>query len=128
MSAPISLYMVRTAFILTSADTASSARALMAQHRLHHLPVVDEDQLVGVVSDTGLGQLTAADDHVVDALMVDVTEVKPEIPLPDVLALMQEHDLSSVVVTGDQGIEGVFTLTEAMRVFEEMRQQRMDPG
>jgi acetoin utilization protein AcuB len=117
MALPISHYMVRTLFVLASEDSASSARALMAQHELHYLPVVDEEQLVGVVSDFALAKLTAADARVVDALTADVTEVVSTIPLTDVLALMQEHQLSSVVVTGETGIEGVFTITDAMREF-----------
>jgi len=118
MALPISHYMVRTLFVLSSEDSASSARDLMAEHGLHHLPVVDENQLVGVVSDTALGKPTVA--TVADALTADVTEVVPTIELTAVLALMDEHHLSSVVVTGEGGIEGVFTLTDAMRDFGHM--------
>jgi len=123
MALPISHYMVRTLFVLSSEDSASSARALMAQHELHYLPVVDENQLVGVVSDSALAKLTGEHDRVADALTADVTEVVPTIPLTEILALMQEHQLSSVVVTGESGIEGVFTLTDAMRDFGEMLEQ-----
>lgn len=119
MTLSISHYMVRTTVVLSSEDDAGWARDQMAELGFHHLPVVDENQLVGVVSGSALVEAHVG--RVADALTADVTEVVPTLPLTDVLALMHEHHLSSVVVTGADGIEGLFTLADATSASEHAR-------
>jgi CBS domain-containing protein len=126
MSIPISRYMTPTLLAVTSKDTANGARELMQQHTLAHLPVVDQDQLVGVVSERDLQRWRTHDDLVVDAMTTNIAKVDEATPLDQVLSLMTTDHLGSVIVTSKSLIAGIFTMTDAMRAFVEMLREATD--
>jgi CBS domain-containing membrane protein len=110
---PVSRYMTRSPHVVAPRDKLTKARSLMRRHQIHHLPVVDADaRLVGIVSDHDVG---AQDDKVIDAMTHDVVTVDANATLDEVVALMQTGRINSVVVTGNAGIEGIFTATDAVR-------------
>jgi CBS domain-containing protein len=110
---PVSRYMTKSPHVVAPRDKLTKARSLMRRHRIHHLPVVDADaRLVGIVSDHDVGAL---DDKVIDAMTHDVVTVDANATLDEVVALMQTGRINSVVVTGNAGIEGIFTATDAVR-------------
>jgi CBS domain-containing protein len=111
---PISRYMTRAPYVLAPRDTMSTARAVMREHGIHHLPVLDRDaKLVGIVSDRDL--IGMSNDPIRDAMTVDVAAVDVNASLDEVVALMQTGRITSVVVTGTHGVEGIFTATDAVR-------------
>jgi acetoin utilization protein AcuB len=120
---PVSRYMTSTPRIVTSHDTLSTARELMMAHSIHHLPVVDDGQLVGIVSDNDLERTRSYDEHVSDAMTCNVTRVDEAAPLDEAVTLMNAGRLGSLVVTGKAGITGIFTVTDAMRAFAEILQR-----
>jgi acetoin utilization protein AcuB len=110
----ISRYMTRAPYVLAPKDKVSTARAVMREHGVHHLPVLDRNaKLVGIISDRDL--FGAADDLVRDAMTADVAAVDVDAALDEVVALMQTGRITSVVVTGSRGVEGIFTTTDAVR-------------
>jgi acetoin utilization protein AcuB len=115
---PVSRYMTPNPYAIGSRDTLAEARSMMQEHRIRHLPVVDEDRLVGIVSDRDLASCVT-DDRVADAMTSDVATVNENAPLDEVVNLMDAGKFGSVVVTGKHGIEGIFTVTDAMRAFGE---------
>ena len=50
----------------------------------------------------------------------DVAAVTMNAPLDEVLDLMGAGRISSVVITGSKGIEGIFTVTDTLRAFSEL--------
>jgi CBS domain-containing protein len=82
------------------------------------LPVVDNDVLVGIVSDRDLPH-HITDDRVAGVMTCDVATVTSGAPLDEVLTLMEAGRFGSVVVTGPHGVEGIFTLTDALHVFSQ---------
>lgn len=91
---------------------------MMRELGIHHLPVVDDDKLVGIISDRDLSTIVL-DDTVADAMTNDVAAVTMNAPLDEVLDLMAAGRIGSVVITGSKGIEGIFTVTDALRAFSE---------
>ena len=122
---PISRYMTPAPHAVAPNDTVLAARAVMGQYRIHHLPVVAEQALVGIVSDRDLHG--ASDDSVADAMSRQVASVATLAPLDEVVALMEAQRIGSVVVVGAAGVEGIFTLTDALRAFGDML-RRMERG
>ena len=59
LEAPLATVMSKRPFTITTNQYAFQALLLMSQHNIHHLPVLDDGQLVGVVSTTDLMQLQA---------------------------------------------------------------------
>ncbi|MDH3452353.1 MAG: CBS domain-containing protein [Gammaproteobacteria bacterium] len=110
----------------------ADAQALMREHRVHHLPVVKERELVGVLSDRDIklllgpdfdypepGDLTVADAYRADSYTTDLNT-----PLDIVLLEMAERHVGSVVVTRKGNLAGIFTATDACREFGLLLQRR----
>lgn len=111
------------------------AMALMEKHGVHHLPVTDENDLVGVISkhdmnaaethsdDRGSTGLKVRDVYVRDAYVVDLNE-----PLDNVLLNMATRHIGSVLVTRKGKLVGVFTSNDACRCFGEYLRERSPRG
>lgn len=120
---PVSRYMTPNPRAVAPRDRLSVARALMHELQIRHLPVIDHDRLVGILSDRDLNQIHAPEDNVADAMSPDVTTVAAKTPIDEVVALMEAKHFGSVVVMGDVGVAGIFTLTDAMRAFTNVVQR-----
>src|SRR5690349_4415202 len=114
---PVSRYMTPNPSVVAPRDSISTARTRMNDGNVHHLPVLDGDKLVGLVSDHDLLAIHISEDRVADAMTCHVAEVPEATPLDEVIALMDDKQLGSVVITGKAGVQGIFTLTDAMRAF-----------
>ena len=99
----------------------SVAHALMREHHVRHLPVVDGGVLVGILSDGDLRFAEALRD--IDTSRVRVEEVMtkepyfvaPSASLGEVAAHMAEHRYGCAVVMDGAKIAGIFTSTDALR-------------
>jgi acetoin utilization protein AcuB len=98
--------------------------AMMEAHGIRHIPIVDADRPVGIVSDrdtrliqrlAGAEQLTARDIMVPEPYVVG-----PEEPLEDVALAMGRQRIGSAIVTEDGRIAGIFTLTDALNALIEI--------
>src|SRR5207245_10546310 len=91
-------------------DSIAIARQLMAKHRINQLPVLDNDNLVGIVTDRDIrdayptSMLIArtkeidefAESYTLDAVMThDSLTVRPESPLPSAVSLLRRHRIGS---------------------------------
>ena len=129
MKPPPSLAQAMTPFPYAIDRQASieKARQMMDQHGIRHLPVTEEGDLVGVVSDRDLrsvlflplgrgsvGDLTVADLYVPDAYTVDLNE-----PIEEVLLAMAERHIGSALVTRKGRLAGIFTAVDVCRCFGE---------
>jgi CBS domain-containing protein len=123
----VSRYMTRRPHAVASRDKLSTARDVMRRYQIHHLPVIDDRTLVGIVSDRDVRDFDGLDEHVADAMTQQVAQVQATTSLDEVLALMQAGRFNSVVVTGVDGVEGIFTSTDALRAFSDVL-QRADEG
>lgn len=101
------------------------AKAMMAEHGIRHLPVVEGHALLGVVSDRDLkrcqtpeagaqpdAELSVGDAFVDHAYMVDVSE-----RLDAVLSHMWEERIGSTLVLKAGKLAGIFTAADACRQF-----------
>jgi len=106
-------------------ESLRRARALMVEHQVRHLPVLRQQTLVGVLSDRDLkraldpsiglpsgDELFVRDVYVPDAYVVDSST-----PLDIVLEHMAAHHVGSALVTKHGRLAGIFTATDACRVY-----------
>ena len=119
-----------------SVDAGASvddALNFMREHQIRHLPVTENGELAGIISDRDIklilgpdfaypkgDELRVRDAMVREAYVVDLGE-----RLDDVLQHMAEHQLGSAIVTRKGKLAGVFTVTDACRAFAEFLREQL---
>ena len=101
---------------------------MMDEHRIRHLPVVDREKLVGIVSDRDLrletkptsgraeeSKLTVGEICERDVYVVELTE-----RLDGVLDEMLRRRIGSAVVVKADRVVGIFTSVDACRVLRRL--------
>ena len=107
--------------------TLDDAEKLMQEHGIHHLPVTENHDVVGIITQRDIvaararrkargrsTKLAVSDIYVPEVYMVDLNE-----PLQNVLLEMAERHIGSAVVTRHGKLAGVFTSVDACRCFAE---------
>ena len=89
---------------LRSDDTVEHALGLLIEHRVRHLPVVDGDHLLGIISETQLMDAPSADAHVDQLVRERPVSIHPNAHIFDAARIMVEHDLTTLPVTRE-GLE-----------------------
>jgi acetoin utilization protein AcuB len=127
--------MTKNPVTVESSDSVRVALTTLLELDIRHLPIVEADQLIGIVSDRDLRQLTpplATDDEsaakaerlltqpVSSIMSSDVLSVDPEMDAGDVVDLMIEHRVGAIPVvepgTGELvGIVSYIDLLKAAR-------------
>jgi acetoin utilization protein AcuB len=108
------------------------AREFMRTHDIRHLPVTENGELIGIVSDRDIKSLHDADPNsnapatpsVRDAYVADPFVVDVGDSLEAVLNVMAERHLGSALVTKKGRLVGIFTSTDAYRHFAEFIRDR----
>jgi len=103
-----------------ASQSLAEAHARMREHQIRHLPVLENGQVVGVVSQGDLRLLESIDD--VDINRVTVEEamihhpylVAREESLLSVLGRMFERRLGSILVMDRDRLVGIFTAVDAV--------------
>jgi acetoin utilization protein AcuB len=107
---------------VTIADSATVEQALsiIEEHKLRHLPVVDErDTLVGIVSEKDL--LRARADAPIETVMTrDVVTVTEYTALEEAARIMADHKISSLPVMRNGKLVGIITETDLFNIFLEL--------
>ena len=102
-------------------ESLASAHALMRNHGLRHLPVLDGTKLVGIVSERDLylietlRDVNPEDVRVEEAMTVRTYCVSPETSLEEVAGQMAEHKYGCALVLEGGAVVGMFTTVDALR-------------
>jgi acetoin utilization protein AcuB len=117
-------------------DSLLHARELMVRHQVRHLPVKAGSALVGVLTDRDLkraldpdlglppkDELFVRDVFEPEAYIVDSSE-----PIDNVLEHMAAEHIGSALVTKHDHLVGIFTATDACRVFCRHLRSIFPPG
>jgi acetoin utilization protein AcuB len=121
MTPAISRYMTEQPWTIGRSESLAAAHALMRKHHVRHLPVVENGNLVGIVSVGDLHLLETIDDFSLDEIPVQeaMTEhpfvVTRDTPLEEVVGIMADKKYGSAIIVGRKGVEGIFTTSDACR-------------
>jgi acetoin utilization protein AcuB len=105
-----------------------SAKSVLAQFGIHHLPVTEDGQLAGVVTasglkraaDQGLNVAVGSAARVRDFVSREILIVAPDTPLPEVVMRMADQHAEAVFVVRDAALLGIFTLSDACRRYAQL--------
>jgi len=110
-------------------DSIGIARELMAKHRVNQLPVLDNDVLVGIVTDGDLrdayptsidiGETKKIDEfaarYTVEEVMThNVFTVEPDTPLSAAVALLRHHRFGALPVVKGKELVGIITRSDIL--------------
>jgi acetoin utilization protein AcuB len=110
-------------------DSIAVARRLMAKHRVNQLPVLDNDRLVGIVTDRDIRDAYPtslminraeeidrfADKITVEEVMThDVFVVRPDTALATAVGLLRRHRIGALPVIKDQKLLGIITRSDIL--------------
>ena len=112
----------------------AAAWAVMQQHRIRHLPVVEQGRVVGLLSDRDLQVIRAL--HGIDPEDITVTEtmtanpyvISPDAMLSDVAREMVNRRIGSAVVVEGGEVVGIFTTTDALMAMQEIGEEAERPS
>jgi acetoin utilization protein AcuB len=108
----------------------TDAHRLMKERGVRHLPVLDDGDLCGIVTERDLlmvESLIGADPTTtqVDAAMTDRPFiVTSDTLLDEVVDIMTDRKYGSVIVVGHNGVEGIFTTVDACRALSQVLRER----
>ncbi len=121
---PVRIAALITPMPLTIGPKQSLAKAheIMRRANIRHLPVLDGDKLVGMVSQRDLHLIETFKDvepekvPVEEAMTTEPYAVRYDVSLSEVARTMADRKFGAVVVVDDDGrVVGVFTTTDALR-------------
>jgi acetoin utilization protein AcuB len=127
--------MVPFPYSIEATATLMQAEAMMQEHNIRHLPVVDSDDIVGVISDRDLQKAVSIGHKLQDEadLMVgDLVTHRPYMvdisdPVASVVSAMADKRLGSVIVLKEGDIAGIFTAVDALEHYSELLHTLYDP-
>ena len=122
-------WMTENVLAVETFDSIAVARQLMAKHRVNQLPVMDNNTLVGIVTDRDIRDAYPtslmidrteaidrfADKVTVEAVMThDVFVVRPDTPLMTAVGLLRRHRIGSLPVIRDKKLVGIITRSDIL--------------
>ena len=124
---PVKAVMTPFPYFVDVNASISTAKEMMQRHTIRHLPVTEDGELVGVVSDRDIRlvldpSLEAPPEErcVGDICIRDVYTVELLDPLDDVLREMARRHIGSALVVRQGKLAGIFTVTDACRLFADL--------
>jgi CBS domain-containing protein len=124
--------MTKSPATVTPQTTTAEAWDLMRELAVRHLPVVDGEALVGMVSDRDLGNFDVArllteegadtlrrrlTLPVIQIMSTDVVAAEPDTEMSDLIAMLLEHKVGAlpVILPGTRQIVGIVSYIDVLR-------------
>lgn len=108
--------------------TLAEARTLMQDNRIHHIPVIDDEKLVGLVTLTNVlaatdsflrdqkNRIHANEISIADAMVRDVATVEVNASLRHAALFLEKHSIGCLPVMSDDKLVGIITDTDFVAV------------
>lgn len=125
---PVANFMTFNPTCLQADATISDAHRMMGLVGCRHLPVLEGERLVGIVTQKGLYRLETvanidrAHDPVTDAMDI-LLVVESGAPIGQVAAKMVERKVRAAIVVEQRKVVGIFTTTDALRALGRPQRQ-----
>jgi len=127
----IQKYMTTTPHSIGGDETLSTASELLSQHGIRHLPVLEGERLLGVLTDRDIKFVEGFRDvdpttlTVAEAMVEEPYAVSPDTPLDEVTNTMAEQKYGCAIVVQNRRVVGIFTTVDACRALSELLTTRL---
>lgn len=128
---PVANIMTKNLVKLYLEDELSHAEALFKKHKIRHLPVVDGEHIVGMISYNDLMRISFADAIDDDGESIETTiynmfsienvmtkkvvSVSPETSIKDVAEIFTKNSFHALPVVENDNLVGIVTTTDVIR-------------
>ena len=125
--------MTRNPKTVSPDDPLSVAAGILRAHRFHHLPVVQDGKLVGILSDTDLRNASyaaipaegekegaAGDRPVREAMRTEVWSVTPDDSVEDALLILSREKFGALPVLSGDRLVGIITRADLLNAFVDL--------
>lgn len=132
---PVSQIMTRNILRLSLSDNLSTAESLMKKNHIRHLPVVEKERIVGMLSLNDLLRISFADAVDVDGEEIETTVydmfsieqvmtkkvecITSNHTVAQAAKLFLEYDFHALPVVDEDCLTGIVTTTDVIRFFLE---------
>ena len=100
-------------------DSLSKAKMMMDAGRFRRLPVMEDDRLIGILTERDLKQHTGAlaSTRVNAAMRTHLVTVTPYNTVEDAARLMLNHKIGGLPIVADGKLVGIVTTTDLLKAF-----------
>ncbi len=126
---PISKIMTKDVITLTLGDSLFNAEKLFNKHHISHIPVVEEDRIIGMLSLTDLLRMSFVDSYhdgqpidtaiynmlTISQIMANNPEkTSPDSTIKDVALLLASKEFHALPVVENEKLIGIITTTDLL--------------
>jgi len=132
---PISSIMTQEVITLSLKDSLYSAEKRMKTNHIRHMPVVDKDELIGLISLSDLQRISFIDAYskegtedtpvynmlsIRDMMIKNPLTASPKTTILEVSKLLASKEFHSLPVVDDEKLVGIITTTDLLHYFIEL--------
>lgn len=128
---PVSTIMTKNVIKLNLSDDLTKAESLFKKNHIRHIPVVNGNKILGILSYTDLLRISFADAIDDDELEIDVTvynmftieqvmtknlvTISPETTIKEVAEILAKKEFHALPVVQDELLVGIVTTTDLIK-------------
>lgn len=130
-SVPVSTIMTKNVIKLNTSDDLSKAEMLFKKHHIRHIPVVNGNKIIGMLSYTDLLRISFADsiddeEEVVDTTVYNMftveqvmaknlVKVSPDTTIKETAEILATREFHALPVCEDELLVGIVTTTDLIK-------------
>lgn len=102
------------------ADSVADAQALLEKHGIHHLPVVKEQRLVGIVTDRDVRSAPAKTKSVADIMTPKPLVIAPDTFVDEAARRLRRHRIGALPVVENGRLIGILSSADVLDAFVDL--------
>jgi acetoin utilization protein AcuB len=116
-------WMITDLITVSPKDTVESAIQIMQQHSIRHLPVVEDNRLVGLVTESSLRPYLSPEKlrlPLREVMIINPITIDPEASIDEAARLIYKYKIGGLPVVSQGKLVGIITITDILEAFIEL--------
>jgi acetoin utilization protein AcuB len=116
-------WMITDLIVVSPKDTVESAIQIMQQHSIRHLPVVEDNRLVGLVTESSLRPYLSPEKlrlPLREVMIINPITIDPEASIDEAARLIYKYKIGGLPVVSQGKLVGIITITDILEAFIEL--------
>jgi len=116
-------WMITDLITVSPKDTVESAIQIMQQHSIRHLPVVEDNRLVGLVTESSLRPYLSPEKlrlPLREVMIINPITIDPEASIDEAARLIYKYKIGGLPVVSQSKLVGIITITDILEAFIEL--------